>query len=119
VVPVRPVGGVLTPPADASVLGWWGRPACARRGATLLTGHTVAGTGGEFGDLADVPLGARADVSGCPYRVASVRQVPFSGWRPGLLAPTGPPRLVLVTCSGYRGGGVYTRSTVVVLRPAA
>ena len=47
VVPVRLVGGGLTPPSDPTSVGWWAEGALpgARRGSALLVGHTVH-TGG-------------------------------------------------------------------------
>lgn len=122
VVPISPVAGVLTPPPDADVLGWWGRPACARHGATVLTGHTVGGVGGAFGDLDGIPLGARGTLSGCPYRVAAVRvlsKARLAALSAALFSQAGEPRLLLVTCNGYDPATrEYADNTVVVLRPA-
>lgn len=117
VVRVNVQDGALTPPADPDVLGWWGRPAGAARGATLLTGHTVHTGGGEFADLRHTPLGAEANVSGVRYvvrRVTVVSTGRFARWSASLLAQDGPPRLVLVTCSDWDGTR-YRTSTVVVL----
>jgi len=117
VVPVKPDAGALTPPADPSVLGWWGV-----RGTTVLLGHTVRGVGGALGRLADVPVGSHATLSGARYVVARVEVVPkpeLARRAPALFRRRGRPRLLVVTCGGYDPAtGEYADNVVAVLRPA-
>jgi hypothetical protein len=104
VVPLTLDGGALVPPADPTVLGWWGKDAGARHGVTLLTGHTVHDGGGDLDDLEDVPVGATATVSGIDYEVASVKVISkdaLARQAPRLFGQSGPHRLVIVTCEGY------------------
>jgi hypothetical protein len=117
VVPVVLTGATLTPPADPRVLGWWGKRAGARHGTTLLTGHTVHNGGGTFDSLEDTPVGARAHLNGHSYRVTSVQVIPKRDLvrrAPALFAPTGRPKLVLVTCEGYNPATGHYASNVVV-----
>ncbi|HEU4512288.1 MAG TPA: class F sortase, partial [Nocardioidaceae bacterium] len=53
VVGIDAPGGVLLPPDDPQVLGWWrsGAKPGARYGSALVTGHTVSSGGGAFDDL--------------------------------------------------------------------
>lgn len=104
VVPVAVEGGVLTPPADPTVLGWWGSLAGAHEGVTLLTGHTVHAGGGALDDLEHVRLGEAIEVGGHLYRVTSVRVVSkawLSEHATQLFSQTGEHRLVVVTCEDY------------------
>lgn len=121
VVALLLTGSELVPPDDPQVLGWWGRPACARQGTTLLTGHTVSTGGGEFDDLEMIPVGTRGSLSGCKYEVASVEVISkteLAERAPRLFSQTGKHRLVLVTCEGYDPStGHYDSNVVVILRP--
>ena len=121
VVPIELDGTSLTPPADPSVVGWWGRRAGAAHGTTLLTGHTVHDGGGTFDDLEDTPLGTRARVDGHVYRVRSVEVIPkeeLARRAEVLFDQGGPPRLVLVTCEDYDPDtGHYASNVVVVATP--
>lgn len=121
VVPIQLFGNTLVPPADPSVLGWWGRKAGASKGATLLFGHTVHTGGGFLNDLRrKVPVGARIVVSGHVYHVVSNRDVSklkVAQIAPRLFSQTGPARLVVVTCDGYNPvTGHYRSNTVVVAK---
>lgn len=105
VIPVHVTAGrELVPPADPTVLGWWGRRAGARHGTTLIVGHSVHTGGGELDDLADTPVGATATVSGIRYRVTSVRvmvKAELARRAARLFSWTGRPRLVVVSCADY------------------
>lgn len=120
VVPVHVTGRELVPPADPAVVGWWGRRAGARRGTTLLVGHSVHTGGGELYRLAATPVGATARVSGVRYRVTRVlvmskRELARRADR--LFRQTGPHRLVVVTCARYDWDrGVWPANTVVIAR---
>jgi hypothetical protein len=120
VVRVNVQDGALTPPADPDVLGWWGRRAGARHGATLLTGHTVHTGGGEFDTLRYTPRGSEATVSGVRYVVRRVLVMPtatFAARSGRLLDQAGPPRLVLVTCSDWNGTSYDTTTVVLLTQP--
>jgi hypothetical protein len=123
VVPIKLAGSELVPPADPSVLGWWGKPAGARTGTTLLTGHTVHTGGGELDDLGLTPVGSTARVSGVTYDVKSVRVVSkaqLARRAPVLFSQSGHPKLVIVTCEGYNPAtGEYAGSVVVTAKPRA
>ncbi|HEY0643465.1 MAG TPA: class F sortase [Nocardioides sp.] len=114
--------GVLSPPADPALVGWWvaGARAGSRGGAVLLTGHTVHGGGGVFDDLAAlergdvVEVGTRAGV--VAYAVVSVRDLDkeqLASTAPSLFGSGGRPRVVLVTCADWDDGD-YLGNTVVV-----
>lgn len=118
VVPIRLDGNTLVPPSNPQVLGWWGSKAGSDRGTTLLVGHTVHTGGGFLNDLMKVPVGASAAVSGHLYVVVSNRAVPkrkVAQIASKLFSQTGPPRLVVVTCTGYHPEtGLYDSNVVMV-----
>jgi hypothetical protein len=120
VIPIPLTGSELVPPADPTVLGWWGRPSGAKHGTTLLTGHTVHTGGGTFDDLEDIPVGTVGSLSGVKYRVAEVQVLSkdaLAAQAPVLFRQNGAPRLVLVTCEGYDPAtGHYEDNVVVTLR---
>lgn len=122
VIPLRLTGSELVPPPDPKVLGWWGRPAGAKHGTTLLTGHTVSTGGGTFDDLESIPLGKVATVAGHRYTVASVEVISkqaLARRAPRLFSQTGKHRVVLVTCEDYNPDtGEYGSNVVVTLIPA-
>jgi len=114
-------GNALVPPDDPSIVGWWGKRAGARKGVTLLTGHTVHSGGGELDDLEHTPVGSLAVVSGVRYRVTSVRVISkprLAEEAPRLFSQTGKHRLVVVTCEGYNPAtGQHDDNVVVVAEP--
>ena len=120
VVPVAMEGSALTPPDDPQVLGWWGRPAGASRGATLLVGHTVHTGGGALDDLENVPVGTRASVSGVGYVVTQVlvlSKADVSRRAELLFDQSGTHRLVVVTCEDYDPAtGHYDSNVVLIAR---
>lgn len=120
VVSISLDGGALTPPSDPQVLGWWGKPAGAAHGTTLLTGHTVHDGGGEFDDLEKVKVGQVANLSGAKYEVSRVEvmsKTAMANRAPKLFRQGGKPRLVLVTCEGYNPAtGNYSDNVVVTLQ---
>jgi hypothetical protein len=103
------------------VLGWWGVPAGAKRGVTLLVGHTVHTGGGELDDLEDVALGSLAHVNGHDYEVVSnevITKGELAERAPALFDQAGSHRLVVVTCEGYDPEtGHYDSNVVLVARP--
>ena len=117
VVPLALSGSALVPPADPTVLGWWGRNAGAAHGVTLLVGHTVHTGGGDLDNLEDVPVGATANVSGLRYQVARVQVISkaaLAEQAPRLFAQSGPHRLVIVTCEDYNPATGHYDSNVVL-----
>jgi len=125
VEPVVADAGVLVPPADPTLVGWWadGARAGARTGAVVLAGHTVRSGGGVFDDLADVRPGdtVRVDTprGRVTYVVAAVRDLSkqqLAVAAQELFALDGHPRVVLVTCADWAAGR-YFGNTVVVAVP--
>lgn len=123
VVPIELEGTALTPPDDPSILGWWGKRAGARRGTTLLTGHTVHTGGGMFDDLEETRVGDRAKVSGHSYEVTQVQVISkraLARRAPVLFDQSGEAKVVLVTCEDYNPAtGHYASNVVVTLGPLA
>ncbi len=126
VVPIGAPGGVLTPPADPQVLGWWaaGAKPGARHGSALVTGHTVHAGGGAMDDLEQLAAGDRVWMQTDRGRVGyDVRSVVVLG--KGELAARAqdvfsqevPGRLVLITCEDWNGVE-YLSNVVVVATPA-
>ncbi len=125
--PLEPIevtpGGVLTPPDDGDLVGWWQRSAQpgARQGQTVVTGHTFRSGPAAMNRLGTVDKGAVVRVHDddvvVSYRVRqvvkySVEEVADRAY--DLFAQDrGDGRLVLVTCTDYVDGDY--RSNVVVL----
>ncbi len=129
--PLEPIelasDGVLTPPADTDVVGWWDDSAepGSGKGQTVVTGHTVSTGGGVMNDLPTIDVGAlvriRDEGKLVDYRttgvlkltkeeVADRAQSLFSQGR----AQAG--RLVLVTCTDYHDGD-YDSNIIVWAEP--
>lgn len=117
-------GGVLAPPADPNLVGWWSAGALpgSRRGTAVLTGHTVHDGAGVFDDLGDLEVGdtvqvvTRARILVFDVRVVrdlSKEQLAAHAGR--LFAQDRAAALVLVTCTGWDDGR-YLANTVVVAR---
>lgn len=127
VIPLRLEGSQLNPPSDPQVLGWWGRPACASHGVTLLLGHTVHKAAwdiygkGALDNLEKVKVGTDVRVSGCNYAVTSNRIVSktyVKNHAASLFNQKGKPALVVVTCEGYDPKtGHYSQNVVLVAKP--
>lgn len=127
VVPLVASDRVLTPPADPTVLGWWAagaRPGAAE-GTALLTGHTVHTGGGDLDDLEQAGVGDRIELAGsdgsrdASYVVIEVLVLgkgELAERAADLFAPSGPPRLVIVTCEDWNGSS-YDSNVVVVATP--
>lgn len=112
---------MLVPPPDPSVLGWWGRPAGARHGTTLIVGHSVHTGGGELDTLKRTPLGSVAVVSGVHYRVVKVMVVSkkrLATLAPYLFRQTGSPQLAVVSCANYNWSlHVWPDNAIVIAKP--
>ncbi|PVZ08182.1 class F sortase [Actinomycetospora cinnamomea] len=130
--PVRPVAvhvdGSLQVPDDPQVLGWWlaGAHPGDSSGAVVVVGHVDSrryGPGALFrlahtlpGDVAVVFAAGEARFR---YFVREVRRYPKAALPPHLFDPTGPPRLVIITCGGEfdRTTRQYADNTVVTATP--
>ncbi|QWC86842.1 class F sortase [Nocardioidaceae bacterium] len=127
VVPVEvSPDGVLDPPSDVSLVGWWQRsaPLGVESGQTVLTGHSVHDGGGVMDDLEQLETGDRVRVFSegalARYRVADVEV-----WSKAELAERAleifgqdrdPDRLVLVTCEDWNGSD-WESNVVVTADP--
>lgn len=121
VVPIAAPGGVLLPPSDPQMLGWWrdgARPGAARGGA-LITGHTVSAGGGAFDDLDTLRRGDEVRVR-TPDRVLRYEVTGVRVYRKAriardaeqLFSQTVPGRLVLITCEDWNGS-FYESNAVI------
>lgn len=116
-------GRVLAPPEDYATVGWWDASARAgaRRGQTVLTGHTVHDGGGALDRLPSLEKGARVLVVSrkgtVRYRVTGVRVLSRARLAERAEALFGQDhgrgRLVVVSCTDWNGS--YFESNVVVL----
>jgi LPXTG-site transpeptidase (sortase) family protein len=125
VVGIDAPGGVLRPPDDPQVLGWW-RPGARpgeRRGSALVTGHTVSSGGGAFDDLETLQPGDRVVIrttrGRIDYRVTGVTVYGKAGLArhaARVFSQTVPGRLVLITCEDWNGTE-YLSNAVVTAAP--
>ncbi|GAB2969432.1 class F sortase [Nocardioides montaniterrae] len=125
VVAVAAAGRTLVPPSDPMTLGWWaaGSEPGAARGTTLIAGHTVHNGPGALNDLADLDVGRPLVITTSHgadrYRVTRVHTFAkgiVAADAERLFRQTGPPRLVVVTCSDWNGTR-YLSNTIVTARP--
>ncbi|HYH34726.1 MAG TPA: class F sortase [Nocardioides sp.] len=125
VLAVRAPGGVLIPPPDPQLLGWWAdgaRPG-DRRGSALVTGHTVSTGGGALDDLEELSRGdAVRVVSGrttTAYDVSSIATYSrgdLARRAEELFDQSVRGRLVLITCEDWNGEA-YLSNVVVTALP--
>jgi hypothetical protein len=119
---VEPVGvsrsGVIDVPVNAWNAGWYsGGPVPGAPGDSVIEGH--AGYPGQpmiFGKLATLRPGAQvvvvlSDGSRELFLVTSMSSVPVGTAPPGFAEPYGPPRLTLITCTGYFNQDTYSYSS--------
>jgi len=117
--PLQPIelasDGVLTPPADTDVVGWWDGSAepGSRKGQTVVTGHTVSTGGGVMNDLPTIDVGAlvriRDEGALTDYRVTGVMKLTKEQVAERSQSLFGQARrhggqLVMVTCTDYHDG---------------
>ena len=129
--PLEPIelasDGVLTPPADTDVVGWWDDSAepGSGKGQTVVTGHTVSTGGGVMNDLPKIDVGAlvriRDEGKLVDYRTTGVFKLTKEevADRAKSLFSQGRSqagRLVLVTCTDYHDGD-YDSNIVVWAEP--
>jgi Sortase domain len=129
VVPVDTSGEILGVPADPAQVGWWTGSALpgAASGTVAIDGHIdSASTGpGAFYQLANLHIDDLLIITTTTgdrrnYAVTGRRTYhKANGLPPDLFATTGPPRLVLITCSGSfdRSTGSYSHNIVVFAAP--
>lgn len=118
--------GVLTPPADTDLVGWWQRSADPGSGSgqTVVTGHTVSSGGGVMNDLGQVDLGSLVRVRDegelVDYRVTGVfkltREEVAEAAENLFGQGTQGGRLVMVTCTDYVDGD-YLSNVIVWAEP--
>lgn len=125
VIPIDAPSGVLRPPDDPQMLGWWrdGAEAGAAGGSALVTGHTVSSGGGAFDDLESLEPGDRVRVrtpqGAVRYRVTETviyRKASLARHAEDVFSQKVPGRLVLVTCEDWNGS-VYLSNAVVFAEP--
>ncbi len=128
--PLEPIelasDGVLTPPADTDVVGWWDGSAepGSGKGQTVMTGHTVSTGGGVMNDLPQIDVGAlvriRDEGKLVDYRVTGVFKLSkeeVAKHARSLFGQEGQKgRLVLVTCTDYHDGD-YDSNIIVWAEP--
>ncbi|MGZ4501626.1 MAG: class F sortase [Nocardioidaceae bacterium] len=125
VVAITAAGGVLEPPSDPQVLGWWSAGAApgAATGGALVTGHTVHTGGGAFDHLDALrpgdPVTIRTARGTIRYAVRSVtvyRKASLARHARQVFSQSGPGRLVLVTCDDWTGTEYLSNAVVVADR---
>ena len=126
VVPISGASGALIPPSNPQQVGWWvqGPKPGAAEGTAVLTGHTVHYGGGAFDHLSFLKVGdhftVKTDHGTIRYVIVKLHK-----YETGELAReattifrlTGPPRVLLVTCTGWNGR-IYLENTVVTGAPS-
>lgn len=126
VIPISGNSGELLPPDNPQEIGWWmqGPKPGSAEGTAVLTGHTVHYGGGAFDHLSFLKVGdhftVKTDHGSIRYVITHLHK-----YETGTLADvasrlfllTGPPRVLLVTCSGWNGH-IYLENTVVTGVPA-
>jgi LPXTG-site transpeptidase (sortase) family protein len=121
VIGIDVVDGVLLPPDDPQVLGWWqyGAEPGAKSGSALITGHTVSSGGGAFDHLETLEAGDEVRVRTTNglirYEVTGVRifrKARLAQHAARVFNQERPGRLVLITCEDWNGS-TYLSNAVV------
>lgn len=126
ILPIELDGSVLYPPDDPQDVGWWtgsARPG-ARRGNTVVTGHTVHTGGGVMNPLGTIKPGALVQIRTTRGTMNYEATKVFDYTKDQLAAHARElftqhrrhNRLVLITCTGWTGS-YYTSNTIVFARP--
>lgn len=126
IVPIQMSGNTLTPPDDASLVGWWtgsAKPG-SKTGQTLITGHTVHTGGGQMDHLGAISPGGIIEIvtpdGNLWYRETQVvvySKDQVSQHAQQLFGQNRTKnRLVLVTCTGWTGS-YYTSNVIVFADP--
>jgi hypothetical protein len=115
--------GVLVPPADPDVAGWYRRGAVpGEQGPTVIAGHVDSRTGpAVFFRLDELAPGdpvevSRSDGTSFDYRVVSVESHPKDAFPTALVYGPAPGSVLrLVTCGGeFDPGRRHYRDNIVV-----
>lgn len=128
--PIAPIevspSGVLDPPADVDVVGWWQRSMRpgATRGQTVLTGHTVHDGGGVMDRLGDLRPGQvvrvvtpRGAMVYRTTRVVTLSKAELAEQSRSLFGQDrARTRLVLITCTDWNGSE-FESNIVAFARP--
>jgi LPXTG-site transpeptidase (sortase) family protein len=127
VVPVKSTEeGILEPPRDPTVAGWWSDGAAPgeAKGSAVLVGHAVRNKGGGvFDDLGDLSRGDAIELEGShstlTYRVQSndlLSKAHLARNAEQIFDQTGAGRLVVITCGDF-DGTVWRSNIVIVAAP--
>jgi LPXTG-site transpeptidase (sortase) family protein len=129
VVPIKSnEEGILEPPRNISVAGWWSDGAAPgeAKGSAVLVGHAVRNKGGGvFDDLGDLSPGDAIEVEGShstlTYRVQSVDVLSkdeVARNAKQIFDQTGTGRLVVITCGDF-DGTVWRSNIVIIASPVS
>jgi LPXTG-site transpeptidase (sortase) family protein len=120
--------GILKPPRDPSVAGWWSDGAAPGepQGSAVLVGHAVRNKGGGvFDDLGDLSRGDAIGLGGSHstliYRVQSIDVLSkddFARTAAQIFDQTGAGRLVVITCGDFNGR-VWRSNIVIIAAPVS
>ncbi|WP_410607615.1 class F sortase [Amycolatopsis sp. lyj-109] len=122
-------GGELPVPTDLGQATWWGASLDAAGGASVFAGHVNwRGATGPFAELWSARIGAEVtivDSAGKTWRyrisqLVTVHKSDLPARADYLFGPSGPHRVVLVTCGGRWVGGSdgYEENQVVIADPS-
>jgi LPXTG-site transpeptidase (sortase) family protein len=129
VVPIKSnEEGILEPPRDLSVAGWWSDGAAPgeAQGSAVLVGHAVRNKGGGvFDDLGDLSRGDAIELEGAhstlTYRVQSndlLSKAHLARNAEQIFDQTGAGRLVVITCGDF-DGTVWRSNIVIIAAPVS
>jgi LPXTG-site transpeptidase (sortase) family protein len=129
VVPIKSnEEGILEPPRDPTVAGWWtdGAAPGEAQGSAILVGHSVRYKGGGvFDDIGDLSRGDAIKVEGShstlTYRVQSIDVLSkddFVRNAEQIFDQTGAGRLVVITCGDF-DGTVWRSNIVIIAAPVS
>jgi LPXTG-site transpeptidase (sortase) family protein len=129
VVPIKSnEEGILEPPRDLTVAGWWrgGAAPGEAKGSAVLVGHAVRNKGGGvFDDLGELSRGDAIELEGAhstlTYRVQSndlLSKAHLARNAEQIFDQTGAGRLVVITCGDF-DGTVWRSNIVIIAAPVS
>jgi LPXTG-site transpeptidase (sortase) family protein len=128
VVPVKSNEGILEPPRNISVAGWWSDGAAPGegQGSAVLVGHAARYKGGGvFDDLGKLNRGDAIQLEGShstlTYRVQSIDVLSKDDLARNaeqIFDQTGAGRLVVITCGDF-DGTVWRSNIVIIAEPVS
>ncbi|MDQ1106784.1 class F sortase [Nocardioides zeae] len=127
IIPISVADGVLDPPRDAELVGWWNLSAKpgATQGQTVITGHTVHTGGGAMNSVGQLEQGDLVDVVSDQGRMRyELTTSPRYYSREDVTEKAeelfgqdhGDGALVLITCADWNGE-YYENNVIVVGKP--